>query len=63
MKNKVLKLITDYSTKELNDAYGYCSVAASDEQAYINSEDREGNNIEIVIKLGNGKQIFKDQLN
>ena len=51
MKNNVLKLIADYANKELTNAYGYCGVAASDEQIYINSDDKKGNDIKIIITI------------
>lgn len=51
MENEVLKDIIDYATKKLNSAYGYCGVAEGPKVAMINSDDREGNDIKINIRL------------
>lgn len=51
MDNEVLKDITDYAAKKLNAAYGYCGVAEGRTAAMINSDDGNGNDIKISIKL------------
>jgi hypothetical protein len=51
MDNAVLKDIADYATKKLNAAYGYCGVAEGPTMAMLNSEDRKGNDIKIIIEL------------
>jgi len=51
MKDKVLKDIIEYAIKRLNNSYGFCGVAESEEMAILNSEDRKGNGIKITIKL------------
>lgn len=51
MENEILKDIIDYATKKLNGAYGYCGVAEGQTMAMLNSEDRKGNDIKIVIEL------------
>ncbi|MEM5529574.1 hypothetical protein WN093_12175 [Gammaproteobacteria bacterium AS21] len=51
MKNEILQDIIDYATKQLNSNYGYCGVAEGEKMAMLNSEDREGNDIKIVIEL------------
>ena len=51
MENEVLKDIIDYASKKLNSAYGYCGVAEGPAMAMLNSEDRQGNDIKINIKL------------
>lgn len=55
MKNAVLKDIEEYAVKKLNEAYGYCGLASGDNAALINSEDRQGNDIEISIKVKVGE--------
>lgn len=50
MENEVLKDIITYATKKLNEAYGYCGLMESGDFAMLNSDDRNGNDIEIVIK-------------
>jgi hypothetical protein len=49
MKNQVLEDIMKYATNKLNTEYGYCGVAVNDDTAIINSSDKEGNDIKIVI--------------
>tara|TARA_R110000851_G_scaffold100026_3_gene215446 strand:+ start:4453 stop:4617 length:165 start_codon:yes stop_codon:yes gene_type:complete len=51
MENEVLKDIVAYATKKLNEAYGYCGVAEGPEMAMINSDDKAGNDISIIIKI------------
>lgn len=51
MENEVLKDIVDYSRKKLMEAYGYCGVAEGPTNAMLNSEDRVGSDIKIVISL------------
>jgi len=51
MENEILKDIIDYATKKLNFAYGYCGVAEGAKAAMLNSEDRQGNDIKIVITI------------
>ena len=50
MDNKVLKDITDYAVKKLNNAYGYCGLAENDEMAMLDSDDKQGRDIKITIK-------------
>lgn len=51
MENKVLDDIMKYATNALNAHYGYCGVASNDKMAMLNSEDRKGNDIKIVIEI------------
>ena len=51
MKNTVLDDIKGYAIAKLNSAYGYCGLADSDDKAFINSDDRNGKDIKIVIEL------------
>jgi hypothetical protein len=54
MKNKVLEKIKKLVVDELRTAYGYVGVADSDDQAILNSDDCQGKEIKITIKLGKG---------
>jgi len=45
MKNEVLEEIKAFVIKRLQETYGYCGVAESDDMAMINSDDRNGNDI------------------
>lgn len=51
MKNPVLDDIMKYATKKLTEAYGFCGQASGEDTAMLNSEDREGHDIIINIKL------------
>jgi hypothetical protein len=51
MKNEILKDIIAYAKNKLTSNYGYCGVAEGETVAMLNSEDREGNDIKINIKL------------
>ena len=51
MENEILKDIIDYAAKRLNEAYGYCGVAEGSTAAMLNSDDNNGNDIKITIKL------------
>ena len=51
MENKVLDEIVKYAAKQLNNAYGFCGVASSPNSAFLNSSDREGNDIFIKIEV------------
>ena len=51
MENDVLKDIIEYAAKRLNAAYGYCGVAEGPKMAMLNSDDNQGNDIKIHIKL------------
>lgn len=51
MKNEVLEEIKAFATKKLNEAYGHCGVASGDDIAMINSDDGNGNDIKITIKV------------
>ena len=51
MENVVLQDIVEYATQKLNAYYGYCGVASKDDIAMLNSEDRKGNDIKIVITI------------
>jgi hypothetical protein len=50
MKNTVLERIKNFAIKELNAAYGYCGVAEGDDSVMINSDDKNGADIKIIIK-------------
>ena len=51
MNNKALEDIKNYAVKRLNQEYGYCGCAEGDNAAMINSDDKSGNDIKIIIKL------------
>ena len=51
MKDSVLERIKLFAIKELNNAYGYCGSAEGEEMAMLNSDDNNGNNISITIKI------------
>lgn len=51
VKNPVLDDIMRYATEMLKNAYGYCGQALSDEACMLNSDDKQGNDIIITIKL------------
>ena len=50
MINPVLEDIKRYAVKKLQEAYGYCGVAEGDKFLSINSDDKKGNDITIMIK-------------
>jgi len=50
MNDKILQKIVDFAAQELQNAYGYCGVASGDSAAMINSTDKDGNEIKIVIE-------------
>lgn len=50
MKNEVLDRIKAFAVKELNNAYGYCGLAESEDSVMINSDDKNGMDIKITIK-------------
>jgi hypothetical protein len=50
MKNEVLERIKAFAIKELQNAYGYCGCASGDNSAMLNSDDKNGFDISIVIK-------------
>jgi hypothetical protein len=52
MENKVVKEIIDYARKKLNSNYGFCGVAEGHKNAMLNSSDEKGNEIKIIIKVG-----------
>jgi len=49
MDNPVLEKIKNFALQELNGAYGYCGLADSGESAMLNSDDKAGNDIKIII--------------
>ena len=51
IKNPVLEEIKAFAVKRLQEEYGYCGVAENEDMAMINSDDRNGNDIKITIKL------------
>ena len=51
MKNEILKDIVVYATKKLMDSYGYCGVADADDMAMLNSDDKMGRDIKIMITI------------
>ena len=51
MNNPVVDRIKAFAVKELTDAYGYCGVAEGDDMAMLNSDDKNGKDIKINIKV------------
>ena len=51
MKNEVLNKIRDFAVNELKGAYSYCGLADGDNDVFINSDDGNGNDIKIIIKV------------
>ncbi|CAM3168504.1 hypothetical protein [Moritella viscosa] len=51
MKNPVLEEIKAFAVKRLKETYGYCGVADGEDVAMINSDDRNGFDIKITIKV------------
>ena len=51
MKNIVLNDIAKYAMTKLKEAYGYYGLATDDNMAMLNSDDRKGADIKIVITL------------
>ena len=51
MKDDVLNEIRDFAINKLKDAYGYCGLADSDKGAHINSDDKNGKGITIILKI------------
>lgn len=51
MDNKVLNEIKEFAVSKLNKEYGYCGLAEGAEVAILNSDDKNGNDIKITIKI------------
>ena len=51
MKNEILDKIKTYAINELKGAYGYCGSAEGEDMAMLNSDDGQGNDIQINIKV------------
>lgn len=51
MDNQILSEIINYAQKKLTEAYGYCGVANGEDMAILNSEDRQGGDIKILIQV------------
>lgn len=51
MNDAILNEIKEFAVRKLNAAYGYCGVADGDTQVMINSDDKKGNDIKIIMKL------------
>ena len=49
MRNPVLEKIKNFAAQELREAYGYCGLADSDDSAMLNSDDKNGKDIKIII--------------
>ncbi len=52
MKNPILNGIIRHAVEKLCVAYGFCGQAAEDDNAVLNSTDRGGKDIKIVITVG-----------
>ena len=51
MTNTILDEIKAFAVKKLNNAYGFCGLAESDDFAMLNSTDKKnGKDIKITIK-------------
>jgi len=50
LKNEILEEIKEFAKKKLIESYGFCGVAESDDMAMLNSSDREGKDIKIIIE-------------
>jgi len=51
MENKILEEIANDTAAKLNAHFGYCGVARDSHFTMLNTEDAEGRNIIITIKL------------
>lgn len=51
MKNPVANDIKEYAIKKLQEAYGYCGAAVGEENVMLNSDDHNGTEIIVTIKL------------
>lgn len=51
MKDRVLKEIKNFAMQQLRNHYGYCGCAEGEDMAMINSDDGNGRDIEITIKI------------
>ena len=51
MDNTVLEDITQYAIKKLKENYGYCGLAAGEDIAMINCDDKNGRDIKITITI------------
>jgi len=51
MKNEVLERIKNYAVNELKNAYTYCALADGDNDAMLNSDDKNGSDIKIHIDI------------
>ncbi len=51
MENSVLERIKIFAINELKNTYGYCGLADGSNVAMINTDDKNGNDIKITIKL------------
>ena len=51
MTNKVLEEIKNFAVEKLNNTYGFCGLAESDDFAMLNSTDKKNSkDIKITIK-------------
>ena len=51
MKNKALRDIAEFAKKSLQATYGFCGTMTNDNTVILNSDDRNGNDIKIIITL------------
>lgn len=51
MENEIMKDIVNYAVNKLKDNYGYCGLAQSSNMAMLNSDDGDGNDIKINIRV------------
>ena len=51
MRDEILEAIKKYALSKLRESYGYCAFVDGDDMAVLSSEDREGNDIKIILKM------------
>lgn len=51
MENAILNEIKEFAREKLMYAYGYCGVAEGPNNVMLNSDDKNGYDIKITIKL------------
>ena len=58
MDNAILDEIKRFAIDRLKGTYGYCGCADAPDFAMLNSEDRDGKDIKITIKIESNQNYF-----
>ena len=60
MENEILNDIMVFARKRLTAAYGYCGIASSPNKVWIDTTDKKGGDIKIIIELTKEKESSLD---